>query len=200
MLARKPERMTIAEFLLWEERQEEKWELVDGVPVLRSERWWRDPVTGMAGARKGHNRIAGNVYHHLRRRLAGGLCEPFNADMKVVSPTGNARYPDVVVDCDRGDNADLEATDPRVIFEVLSPSNRPGKQSQLFNDYQAIDSIECLVLIEQDLVEAQVFVRGERFWPVRTLRDLSEVIPLPMLGTELPLMEIYEGMGFEAPP
>jgi hypothetical protein len=32
MLARKPERMTVPEFLAWEELQEEKWELVDGFP------------------------------------------------------------------------------------------------------------------------------------------------------------------------
>jgi Uma2 family endonuclease len=120
--------------------------------------------------------------------------------MKVVSPTGNTRYPDVVVDCGRIRNDDLQAREPRVLFEVLSPSNRPSKQSQLFNDYQAIDSLECLVLIEQDLVEVQVFVRGQRFWPVRTLRDISEVILLPMLGTELPLTEVYERLGFDTAP
>jgi hypothetical protein len=43
--------MSFDEYMAWEAEQEEKWELVDGRPVLRSDRWWRDPVTGMAGAR-----------------------------------------------------------------------------------------------------------------------------------------------------
>jgi hypothetical protein len=41
MLARKPEpRMSFEEYLEWEARQDEKWELVDGRPVRRSDRWF----------------------------------------------------------------------------------------------------------------------------------------------------------------
>lgn len=197
MLTRKPERMTIAEFPQWEERQEFKHELVDGYPVPRSERWWRDPAAGIADASKGHNRINANLLQHLGNCLANTPCQAFPSSFKVVSPTGNVRYPDVVVDCGLGSSDDLYATEPRVIFEVLSPINRPGKQSLLFNDYQAIPSLECLVLIEWDSVEVQLLMRGDRFWPARILRDLADVVPLRMLGTELPLTEIYEGLGFE---
>lgn len=197
MLARKPERMTLDAYRAWEAEQPEKWELVDGFPVRRSERWWHDPVTGMAGARKGHQRIIRNLVRHLGNRLAGASCEAFPTDLKVVSPTGNARYPDVVVDCTHGTNDDLEATEPRVLFEVLSPSNRPSQQTSLLADYLAIPTLEAYVLIEQDRVEVQIFVPGQRHWPMRTYRDLSDILPLPMIGTELPLTEIYEGMGFE---
>lgn len=195
MLAARPTKMSFEEYLVWEAEQEEKWELVDGVPVLRSERWSHDPVTGMAGATFAHNRIVFNLLRHLGNRLAGGPCVPLPSDLKVRAKTGNARYPDVVVECGRPENGDLLAKQPTVLFEVQSPSNRRGRQMRLIADYQSMDTVQHVVFIEQHCVDVTIWNRTEGPWIVNEYEALTDVLPLPAIGTEIGLSEIYEGLG-----
>lgn len=58
--------MTADEFYAWGERQEERYELVDGFPV---------PQHGMAGASRRHDCITFNVLGELRNRLRGHPCQ-----------------------------------------------------------------------------------------------------------------------------
>ena len=67
MQAARHERMSLEAFLVWEEAQDEKHELVDGAPSLRSTRL-------MAGGTRQHALIAANVIAALRPRMRGGPC------------------------------------------------------------------------------------------------------------------------------
>ena len=194
MLAPKREHMPFDDYLAWEAEQDEKWELVDGRPVLRSERWWRDPVTGMAGASYAHNRIVANLIVALEARLKGGPCHALPSDLKVRSAHGNARYPDVIVECGRPRNGDLVATEPRAVFEVLSPSNRPNQQIKLTADYQSVLSVQHLVFVEQFEVDVAVWNRHDGPWTAERYRSVDDALPLPALGISLPLVEIYDGL------
>jgi Uma2 family endonuclease len=198
MLAREPERWTFDAYMAWEAEQEEKWEFVDGFPVRRSERWDVDPVTGMAGARLGHNRIVTNLVVALQTRLRGGPCNAFSSDMKVRSETGNARYPDVVVNCGPASNEDLIAPEPTLLFEVLSASNRLRGQLRLIADYQAMATVRHFVLFEQTTPGLVMFTRVDGDWDRSELDGLDATLRLPGLGVDLPLTEVYDGMGFTA--
>lgn len=189
--------MSFDEYLAWEADQEEKWELVDGSPVPRSDRWWRDPVTGMAGATFGHNRLVANLMTGLNTRLRGGRCVALPSDLKVRSPTGNARYPDVVVECGSPARNSLLAAEPRVLFEVLSPSNTIRQQMRLVADYQAVRSVEQVVFVEQTRPGALVWTRNPDGWRAETYDGLDAALPLTALGVELPMAEVYEGLAFE---
>ena len=48
--------MTVEEFFVWQQGQEDRYELVEGVPVIL-----RDPITMMTGASSLHDRITSNV-------------------------------------------------------------------------------------------------------------------------------------------
>jgi Uma2 family endonuclease len=200
MLARADEPWTFETYMAWEAEQDEKWEFVDGRPVRRSERWWKDPVTGMAGARLRHNRISANIIRHLGNRLAGGQCFPLPSDQLVRSSTGSGRYPDVTVDCGTSTSDSVLANEPRVLFEVLSPSNTVRQQMRLVADYQAMASVQQVIFIEQDKVGALIWTRNADGWRAAEVDGLDVVLSLPSLGVELPLAEVYEGLTFDPAP
>ena len=75
------------EFLTCEERQPAKYELMNGAPRL------------MTGVSRGHNEIVTNVVIELVGKLRGSPCRPGRSNLRVVTGNGNARYPDIVVDC-----------------------------------------------------------------------------------------------------
>ena len=64
-----PRRWTVEEFFAWQERQPERYELVDGFPARM-----------MAGAKNVHDDIVVNVLAELRSQLRGGGCRPFTSD------------------------------------------------------------------------------------------------------------------------
>ena len=168
MLARKFQRgpgpFTFEEYLDWEAEQEEKWELVDGYAVPRSDRWHWDPVEGMAGATRGHNLIVANLVRHLGNRLDDSVCRALPSDIKTRSPTGSSRYPDVTVECALGDLNSLLSAEPRILIEVLSPSNRPSQLLRLLHDYQAVSSVAQIVYLEQQRPFGQSWTRDGDTW------------------------------------
>ena len=78
---------TVAEFVLWEQVQPERWELVHGRPRM------------MTGGTGNHYRIKGNALVALHRALEGTKCEVF-VDGPRVELEALVAYPDVVVTCD----------------------------------------------------------------------------------------------------
>ena len=200
MLARKsevaPGPFTFEEYLKWEAAQDEKWELVDGYAVRRSDRWWFDPVTGMAGATRDHNRVVGNLIAGLHGRLRGGPCWAVPSDLKTRSPRGSARYSDVTVECGRAAGNSLLSAEPRVVLEVLSPSNSFPDQLRLLDDYQAIQTVQQVVFLEQSRPRLLSWTRDVPFWPRDTVAGLEASLQLPSMGLSVPLSEIYEGLNF----
>jgi Uma2 family endonuclease len=181
----KPARMSLEAFLAWEARQDVKYELVNGRPRM------------MAGAAKGHNRICANVLATLHARLRGKPCQPYGSDMKFISPTGNARYPDVQVDCApfRGD--DLVSEEPRLIVEVLSPSNDWHDMQRRLADYQAHPSVRHILIVSTQTYDAQVYSLGDGGWGSTMLDGLEGGFEFASIGASLSMAEIYEGVAFE---
>src|SRR5262249_9944902 len=77
-----PRKWTIEEFFAWQERQPERYELVDGFPTRM-----------MAGAKNLHDDIVVNVLAELRNQLRGGGCRPFTSDGSVETKPGQIRRP-----------------------------------------------------------------------------------------------------------
>src|SRR5689334_9921855 len=87
--------------------------------------YYRGEIFAMAGGSVPHSRIASNLIRRVGLALEGGSCEVFTSDMQVKCPTGLYTYPDASIVCGRPE-LDLMRKDillnPRVLFEVLSPS------------------------------------------------------------------------------
>jgi Uma2 family endonuclease len=181
---------TIEEFFAWQEKQPERYELVDGFPVRM-----------MAGARNVHDDIVVNVLTELRNQLRGGGCRPFTGDGSIETKPGQIRRPDIGVDCGRRDPNATKATSPRVVAEILSPTTRDFDTIGKLEEYKLVESLERIVVIEPNGPEVISWVRGaDRSWRQTTHRGIDREIDMPEIGATLSLAEIYDGVEFPAGP
>lgn len=183
--------MTPDEFLHWCLTQEERYEFVDGRPVLK---FPRDPETGMAGATRRHDQIVTNLIIALGTKLRGSDCRPTTGDIALRVDAGQRlRRPDVTLDCGKAPPDALAATRPVAVFEVLSPSTRQTDLLRKFREYMSVEPIRHIVFIEQHQRYVAVWLReGDGGWSERVLTDPADSLPLPAAGTDLTLADIYE--------
>ena len=81
--------------------------------------------------------------------------------------------------------------------EVTSPSSIVRDRGDKLGYYQSIDSLQVYLVIDQHQVFVELHERQEGGWRRREYSGLDAVIPLPALGCELPLAEIYAGIEFD---
>lgn len=158
-------------------------------------------IYAMAGARNIHNIIAGNVFLSLGTRLRGKKCRPFNSDTKVrVRFPTHVRfyYPDVQVVCLPNPVEDSFQDQPQVIVEVLSESTRRTDEEEKREAYLTIPTLETYLLVDSANKEVVVYQRGESAFERTIYTGDDGIIPLPGLGLELLMSEIYEGVQLPA--
>lgn len=175
--------ITADEFLEIDFGTDKKFELVDGV------------IQMMTGGSAIHARVSGNIFFFLRGRLRGTSCQPFNSDMGVRVDATNIRYSDVAVYCDKPwDHIKDEARafdDPKVIFEVLSPTTTSFDQGTKLEEYRRLPSVNTVAFIDPVNELTRVFQRvsGDS-WHDGTFAQPHD-IELPSLGLTIPHAEIY---------
>lgn len=182
--------MSILEFLRWQELQHDRYELVDGKPVLHRM---------MTGASQRHDLITLNALTALHSRLRGASCRPTTADVAIELPDGSLRRPDAAIDCGPLRDADYVASEPVLVIEVLSPSTRQIDRFRKLEEYKEVRSIRYIVLVEPSIPAARLYTRGDRDpWASTDMIGLDAVIRIADPDLQLPLRELYEGLGFEA--
>jgi Uma2 family endonuclease len=159
-------------------------------------------IVAMSGVSRAHNRITVNLGSELNQQLRRGPCEVYVADMRVrVSRTGLYTYPDVVAACGdiqfEDDQVDT-LLNPVVVIEVLSPSTEAYDRGEKFAHYQRLDSLQEYVLVAQDMVRVERYVRHGDQWVLTEYRELDEDLPLDAIGCRVGLRDIYERVRFPA--
>ncbi len=144
--------MTVAEFLAAYECVDERYELVDGVPM----------AMGRASLR--HNRIMVNLLSRIADRLRGSPYEVFAAEMGLWVSDYNYRLPDLAIYCDPRDLKPLDddpstLAHPKVVFEILSRSTERIDHVNKLDGYQAIESVDTIVFVHR---ERNAFTTFER--------------------------------------
>jgi Uma2 family endonuclease len=181
-------RYTPEEYLAIERAADFKSEYVDGF------------IIAMSGARREHNLIAGNLGGELRAQLKARPCETYLSDMRVlVSQTGLYTYPDVTVVC--GEPLFLDDTrdnllNPMVIVEVLSPSTKSYDRGKKFEHYRRLDSLREYVLVAQDEVLVEHYLRQGDDWLPTVLRSLDDTLSLVSIDCHVSLREVYARIVF----
>ena len=175
--------MTVEEFYAFTDTRpdEEKWELIDGEPILHASPSGR------------HQQIISNLIFALRD-LQRANSAPWRAipgiGLRVTNT--NRPEPDVMVVPKTG-SRDLSARDSDnavTVFEVLSPSTVDRDLRWKRTAYTSMPSLTHYVVIAQDAVEVVVFARETGFAEQR-LRSHDDTIALSSLCVLLPLAEIY---------
>lgn len=176
-------RITMAEFLEWEEQQEGKYEF-DGYGIV-----------AMTGGSAGHAAICVNLITALRNRLRGKLCRPYGSELKI-EVAGVIRYPDAFVVCTPVASDAYVVDQPVVVFEVLSPSTATVDFTDKHDEYRDTPSVMRYVILRQDRAHATVFSRVNGLWSRDVLADGGTLV-LGEIGIEIPMAELYEDLGFD---
>ena len=177
--------MSLAEFLLWEERQDLRWEF-DGF----------EPVA-MTGGTFAHEVIGGNIRAALNRLLGGTSCRAVGPTLKV-EVAGRIRYPDAFVVCTPVAPKANVVHDPVVVFEVLSESTARTDMVRKLGEYAETTSIQRYVILQQDFIGGLNLTRqGDRFVAEPLAED--SMLRMPELGIEVPVSDFYQGLVYEPP-
>jgi Uma2 family endonuclease len=118
-------------------------------------------VFAMAGAGEKHNRIAGNLFFHLRAAARGKPCGVFISDMKLRVEQNDAYYyPDVMVTCDPEDSELLHKRLPCLIVEVLSPATEAIDRREKLIAYRSLPSLRYYLLVSQEKRQVECYARA----------------------------------------
>ena len=175
--------MTLADFLAWEERREQRYEFDGFQPVA------------MTGGTLDHETIGGTLRAFLHERLRGKLCRPWGPATKI-EVMGRIRYPDAYVSCTPASGRGTIVPEPVVVFEVLSAGTSRTDRIEKVQEYQATPSIQRYVILEQGSIGATVFERrpsGD--WAAFALTEGGS-LHMPEIGVEVALAEIYADVTF----
>jgi Uma2 family endonuclease len=173
-------RMSFEEFLQLEQLNTSKHEWLNGIVYM------------MAGGTFEHGRLVDNVLVALRQLLAGRDCQPFAGNFLVRTPSGLGAYPDVMVFCEpiEGHPSDPEraATNPTVVFEVLSESTEEYDRGEKFENYKSIPSLQDYILVRQNDPGIELYSRSNG-WQ-RQEATAGESIRIPAIDVPLSVNSI----------
>jgi Uma2 family endonuclease len=176
-------RYTPEEYLCLERKAEFKSEYCNG------------DITARSGASRAHNLVTGNIYAEVRNDFKDRPCEVYACNMRVrTSPTGLYTYPDVVAVCGEPLFLDDEfdtLLNPTLIVEVLSPSTETYDRGRKFDQYKAIASLREYIIVSQDEVLVERFVKRGNQWERTTYRDTGETLRLESIHCDVSLLELY---------
>jgi Uma2 family endonuclease len=180
--------LTAEEYLALEEKAEYKSEYFDG------------EMFAMSGVSLPHDTIVGNIFATLHNQLKGGPCRAHTSDMRVAASTTRAYvYPDVSIACKdakyirRGTDNLLN---PVAIIEVLSPTTEPHDRGKKFQWYKGIASLKEYVLVSQDEVLVERFLRQDAGgdWLYSSFTSLDDSLVLGSAPATLKLRDLYDGV------
>lgn len=178
--------MRVAEYQAWvaDLPDEERWELIDGEPVL------------MAPQSERHQQIVLNLARQLSDMTRNRGCRAIPG-IAVLSDSMDTfePIPDVVVRCGPP-LRDGYARDPVLVAEVLSPSTMSRDRGRKTDFYRSIASLKLFLIAYQDEPRVEVWRREpEGGWAFEA-HGLGDAIDLPELSGHLAVAEIYDDIAF----
>ena len=182
---------TEAEYLEFERISEQKHEFYNG------------ELFAMAGASRQHNIVKENLSIEIGSRLKGGPCLTLSGDQRVkMDRARHYTYPDFIIVCGQPqyDNVDPDALiNPQVIVEILSQSTEAYDRGVKFRHFQRIRSVREYVLISQDKMQVERFVRQpDETWVLTTFDDPIGDFSLSTVAVSIPLADVYRSVELPA--
>ncbi|MDE2748806.1 MAG: Uma2 family endonuclease [Chloroflexota bacterium] len=180
--------MTVEEYIAFDEATEIRYEYIDG------------EVIALSGGTIYHGLIMANASGALWYRLRGSDCRVISSDMRNRVGTTRYVYPDFCVVCGEPvtDERAVNLRNPTLVGEVTSPSSINRDRGEKRRYYQNIASLQVYMVIDQQQPLVELYERQNDGWRWREFSGPDAILPLPALGCDLPLKEIYDGIQFEA--
>jgi Uma2 family endonuclease len=177
------EKLSLADYLAWEEIQPERHE------------FYRGEVFAMVGVRRAHAEVSGNLLTALKLHLKGTPCRAYAESVKVQVARDQVFYPDVFVTCDAADlQTDRIFHNPKLVVEVLSESTEAYNRGLKFAAYRQLASLQEYLLIDPDTRRVEVYRRNER--NVFELHDQTgrSDLQLSCVDLTLSMVDLFDGV------
>lgn len=176
-----PRRMTLAEFLEWDDGTDRRYELLDGVPVM------------MAPTLEAHGELAVALGAEIRARLQqpcrviseAGIVIPDRADTYYIA--------DLAVTCAPREPGRRMMAEPVLVVEVLSPSTGQVDRWRKVADYRTLQSVKEILVVFSDERRVEVQRRTPDGWRVEDLIGKAE-ISLACCDGPIPLDTVYRDL------
>lgn len=175
-------RMTVDEFLVWDDGTDTRYELFDGVPVA------------MAPTYGAHQIIAANIGRHLGNALDARPPCHVRSEAGILKPNSIRNYfqADLAVTCSPHEPKQYAIPNPLVIVEILSPTTEADDRKVKLPVYRAIPSVQEIVLIHSERLYCEVHRRlDDTRWQVDLLTEPEHVLRLDSIGYAQPLALLY---------
>jgi Uma2 family endonuclease len=182
-------RMTVAEYLDFDEASEIRNEFIDG------------EIIAMAGGTGNHGALIAYTIVALANALGDRDCVVRASTMRVRIDAAKYVYPDVSVVCGQSIYEDKNETvllNPTFVVEVTSPSSLAHDHVDKVAWYGSVSSIQGYLVLDQQRVFAESYTRAEDGWRLRQYFDRAAGIALEALGCSLSLESVYRGIALDA--
>jgi len=178
------QKMTVAEFLRWEDGTDTRYELLGG------------RVFAMAPPAVSHGmlslRLGARIEAALRTRppcigqSEAGIARADRDDTCYVA--------DLAVTCTPPQRGQQLLSDPVLIVEILSPGTALFDRQVKVADYRRIPSVEEILLIDSASVFAEVLRRAGGQWITELVQGREAALSLASIGLTVTMSELYEGI------
>jgi Uma2 family endonuclease len=171
-------RMTLAEFLIWDDGTDARYELVDG------------RIVSMAPPNDAHGTIVASIGFEIRNQLrpprrvatGAGILRPNRDDSYYVADLG--------VTCGPAADTRQYLPEPVLIVEVLSPSTEDHDRGRKVTDYREIPSLQEILVVSSQQRRVELWRREGDHWRVEDLIGEASV-RLESSNASIPLAAIY---------
>jgi Uma2 family endonuclease len=175
-------RMTLAEFLLWDDGTDTRYELVRG------------KVVAMAPPSARHSVIASKIGGVLEAQLQRPCYVGTNAG--IIRPDRDDTFyeADLVVSCTPLAADASTIPQPIVVIEVLSRTTADHDRGGKLYDYRRITSVQEIALVASEQRHVEIWRRRGPKWEVEDLIG-DAVLELETVGVAVPFANIYVDSG-----
>ena len=184
------ERMTLAEFLRWEDGTDTRYELLAGTPVAMAPPEIAHGILAL--------RLGARIDAALRSRSPcfgqseAGIARPDRDDTCYIA--------DLAVSCTPAERAQQLLRDPLLIVEILSPGTALHDRQTKVADYRRIPSVEEILLVDSTSIFAEVLRREGDRWITEIVRGpQATTLSLASIGLSAAMSDLYEGIELSDP-
>lgn len=174
--------ITVEEYIQLELQSERRHEFING------------QLIEMPGEKDINNEIAGFIYAYLLTTTRQKGFQVYINNVKVETPDkAKYFYPDVFItkEAKTEENRYIKY-EPELIVEVISPSTYITDTVDKYLAYTTIPSLKYYLLVQPEITYVTLFSRQkEGEWEAVFFTRNTDVISLPLLEMELPLLEVY---------
>lgn len=175
---------TVDEFLRWDDGSDRRYQLIRGAIVM------------MAPASRRHGVLTMRLGGALGSRLRPPCEAQAEAGILLPGRPHDFYVADIAVSCAEI-GTEQWCPEPVLIAEVLSPSTEVEVRQEKLPNYRHVPSLQHILLVASDRVLIEHWRRFEVAWRQET-RGAGDTLRLDTFGIELPVDEIYAGLGLEA--